>query len=145
MYTELPEWYGQKHFIIMLREHAWNSMSSKQNWEILLKVQPMWLSILIVMLYWCFPGYKVCYWFIFIFYYHCNFMCSWNIDCQCTLYYAMKGSYICIYRCFTKEFQIWNLNIYWIREENTWHANGNVIFYSNPHIQNLWLFTTWDM
>jgi hypothetical protein len=52
-----------------------------------------WMVIvfLLLVLYWCFPDYEVCYWRTFIFYCHWHLMCSWYINCLCTLYHSASS------------------------------------------------------
>jgi len=45
-----------------------------------------WMVILFLLLE--LTQYEVCDWLVFVFYYHCRFMYSWNIDCLCTLRYT---------------------------------------------------------
>jgi hypothetical protein len=97
-----------------------------------------------------FPWLQICYQFIFIFYYHCHFMCSWNIDCQCTLYYADENLiYIYIYMCvcvFHKRIPALKFKyLLNVRGENCDMELIISFFYLNPRIHKLWLLTIPDM
>lgn len=125
MYNMSPEWKGQKPFIWRWEATSGTCMivSNAQNWHTVLCGKYNLYGYIISLLEYT---YEVCYWLIFVFYYHCNFMCSWNIDCLCTLHYADANL------IHTKDCPYWNFNEECdkIEQQKFWLTNNSVFFFS---------------